>query len=53
MYSDQQKVNQSYDLTYTQIIQKILLDYLKISNNITIICIKNKVKHHKIEYVSS
>ena len=33
MYSDQQKVNQSYDLTYTQIIQKILLDYLKISNN--------------------
>ena len=33
MYSDQQKINQSYDLTYTQIVQKILLDYLKIPNN--------------------
>ena len=33
MYSDQQKINQSYTLTYTEIIQKILLDYLKISNN--------------------
>ena len=31
MYSDQQKINQSYDLTYTQIVEKILLDYLKIS----------------------
>ena len=33
MYSDQQKINQSYDLTYTQIVEKILLDYLKISKN--------------------
>jgi hypothetical protein len=33
MYSDQQRINQSYDLTYTQIIQKILLDYLKITDN--------------------
>jgi hypothetical protein len=35
MYSDQQKVNQSYDLTYTQIVERILLDYLKISKNNT------------------
>jgi hypothetical protein len=35
MYSDQQKVNQSYELTYTQIVEKILLDYLKISKNNT------------------
>ena len=35
MYSDQQKINQSYDLTYTQIVEKILLDYLKISKNNT------------------
>ena len=33
MYSDQQKINQSYDLTYTEIVQKILLDYLKIPKN--------------------
>jgi hypothetical protein len=35
MYSDQQKINQSYDLTYTEIVQKILLNYLKISKNNT------------------
>lgn len=35
MYSDQQRVTQSYDLTYTQIVEKILLDYLKISKNNT------------------
>ena len=35
MYSDQQKISQSYDLTYTQIVEKILLDYLKISKNNT------------------
>lgn len=35
MYSDQQKINQSYELTYTQIVERILLDYLKISKNNT------------------
>ena len=33
MYSDQQRVNQSYDSTYSGIIGKILLDYLKVPNN--------------------
>ena len=35
MYSDQQKITQSYELTYTQVVEKILLDYLKISKNNT------------------
>ena len=35
MFSDQQRVNQSYDLTYSQIVEKILFNYLKIpANNI-------------------
>ena len=35
MYSDQQKISQSYELTYTGIVEKILLNYLKISKNNT------------------
>ena len=35
MFSDQQRINQSYDLTYSQIVEKILFNYLKIpANNI-------------------
>ena len=33
MYSKQQKVNQSYDGLYSDIIQKILVNYLKVSQN--------------------
>jgi hypothetical protein len=33
MYSDQQKVNQSYENTYSEIVKKILVDYLKVSDN--------------------
>jgi hypothetical protein len=33
MYSDQQRVNQSYETTYTEIVKKILVDYLKVSPN--------------------
>jgi hypothetical protein len=33
MYSDQQKVNQSYENTYSEIVKKILIDYLKVSEN--------------------
>jgi len=33
MYSDQQRINQSYETTYTEIVKKILVDYLKVSNN--------------------
>jgi hypothetical protein len=33
MYSDQQRINRSYETTYTEIVKKILTEYLKISNN--------------------
>lgn len=33
IYSDQQKINQSYEFTYSQIVEKIMIDYLKISDN--------------------
>lgn len=33
MYSDQKRINQSYELTNAQIIEKILLDYLKVPKN--------------------
>lgn len=33
MYSKQQKVNQSYDGLYSDIVQKILVNYLKVSQN--------------------
>jgi len=32
-YSDQQRINQSYEATYSDIAQSICLDYLKIPNN--------------------
>jgi len=32
-FSDQQKINQSYEETYSEIIKKILIDYLKVSEN--------------------
>jgi hypothetical protein len=36
MYSDQQRINQSYELTYAQMVEKILLNYLKVPpNNLT------------------
>jgi len=36
MYSDQQRINQSYELTYAEIVEKILLNYLKVpKNNLT------------------
>jgi len=33
MYSDQQRVNQSYEATYSDIVKSILLDYLKVPKN--------------------
>jgi hypothetical protein len=33
IYSDQQRINQSYENTYSEIIKKILLDYLKVTVN--------------------
>lgn len=33
MYSDQQRINQSYQTTYGKVVQKILVDYLKIPRN--------------------
>ena len=33
MYSDQQKINQSYEASYSTIVEKILLDYLKVPKN--------------------
>lgn len=33
MYSDQKRVNQSYENTYSGIIERILLDYLKVPQN--------------------
>ena len=33
MYSDQQKVNQSYETTYSKIVENILLNYLKVPKN--------------------
>jgi hypothetical protein len=33
MYSDQQRINQSYETTYTEIVKKILVDYLKVTPN--------------------
>lgn len=33
IYSDQQRINQSYENIYSEIIKKILLDYLKVPDN--------------------
>jgi len=33
LYSDQQKINQGYENTYSEIIKKILIDYLKVTPN--------------------
>ena len=33
MYSDQQRINQSYENTYGKIVSKILVDYLRVSEN--------------------
>lgn len=33
LYSDQQRVNQSYEDNYSNIVKKILVDYLKVSRN--------------------
>jgi hypothetical protein len=33
LYSDQQRINQGYENTYSEIIKKILIDYLKVSSN--------------------
>jgi hypothetical protein len=33
MYSDQQRINQSYENTYTEIIKRIMVDYLKLPQN--------------------
>jgi hypothetical protein len=33
IYSDQQRINQSYENTYTEIIKRIMIDYLKLPQN--------------------
>jgi len=33
MYSDQQRINQSYQMTYGKVVSKILTDYLKVPQN--------------------
>lgn len=33
MYSDQQRINQGYENTYSEIVKKILIDYLKVPAN--------------------
>ena len=33
MYSDQQRINQSYEANYSKIVERILVDYLKVSEN--------------------
>jgi hypothetical protein len=33
IYSDQQRINQSYENTYSEIIKKVLIDYLKVTQN--------------------
>lgn len=33
IYSDQQRINQSYENTYSYMVEKIMLDYLKVSQN--------------------
>jgi hypothetical protein len=33
MYSDQQRINQGYENTYSEIVKKILIDYLKVTPN--------------------
>jgi len=33
MYSDQQRINQSYEKTYSGVVERILLDYLKVPPN--------------------
>ena len=33
MYSDQKRINQSYELTNAQIVERILIDYLKVPQN--------------------
>lgn len=33
MYSDQKRINQSYENTYAKVVEKILIDYLKVPSN--------------------
>lgn len=33
MFSDQQRINQNYDLTYSGVVEKILFNYLKVPSN--------------------
>lgn len=33
MYSDQQRINQSYETNYSKVVERILVDYLKVSEN--------------------
>ena len=33
LYSDQQRINQSYEASYSDVVKKILLDYLKVPQN--------------------
>ena len=33
LYSDQQRVNQGYNLTYSQVVERIMVDYLKLPSN--------------------
>jgi hypothetical protein len=33
MYSDQQRINQSYETNYSKIVERILIDYLKVPEN--------------------
>ena len=33
MYSDQQRINQGYEMTYAEVVEKILLNYLKVPAN--------------------
>jgi hypothetical protein len=33
VYSNQQKINQSYDTTYTEVVKKIIVDYLRVPPN--------------------
>jgi len=33
MYSDQQRINQSYENTYSEIVKRIMVDYLKVPQN--------------------
>lgn len=33
MYSDQKRINQAYELTYAEMVERILIDYLKVPKN--------------------